>query len=183
MQIIARNLRDFGKIEKCRLRRIQLQRTTCRSSSHRRAKPTVCWWPWLFSCCSLCWASVSSIFACTHCPSTLRTARDKIQFQIVAVLALIALFTHNHAFWIAGLLLALVPIPDFHTPFVSISNSLERIAAKATAPEIRDAADTGGSAGGAGDRAFADQGRTLADAGARQAVRRQVQGQGGMSHA
>src|SRR5690242_6079178 len=41
---------------------------------------------------------------------------SKIQFEIVAVLALIGLFTHNTIFWIAALLLALVPIPDFHGP-------------------------------------------------------------------
>ena len=70
-------------------------------------------------------------------PEHIAHRREKIQFQIVAVLALLALFTHNHAFWIAGLLLALVPIPDFSTPFVSISSSLEKIAAKATAPESR----------------------------------------------
>jgi len=54
-----------------------------------------------------------------------------VQFEIVAVLALIALFTHNHAFWIAGLLLALIPLPDFTTPLSSIAGSLERIAASA----------------------------------------------------
>jgi hypothetical protein len=53
---------------------------------------------------------------------------QKIQFEIVAVLTLISLFTHNHAFWIAGLLLALVPIPDFTTPLQSIAGSLDRIA-------------------------------------------------------
>ena len=53
---------------------------------------------------------------------------QKVQYEIVAVLALIALFTHNHAFWIVGLLLALVPIPDFSTPLSSIANSLSRIA-------------------------------------------------------
>jgi hypothetical protein len=73
-------------------------------------------------------------------PEHIAHGANKIQFQIVAVLALIALFTHNHAFWIAGLLLALVPIPDFHTPLVGISNSLERIAAKATETENREAA-------------------------------------------
>jgi hypothetical protein len=74
-------------------------------------------------------------------PEHIAHGANKIQFQIVAVLTLLALFTHNHAFWIAGLLLALVPIPDFHTPFVSISKSLDRIAAKATATETREAAD------------------------------------------
>jgi hypothetical protein len=49
---------------------------------------------------------------------------QKIQFEIVAVLCLIALFTHNHAFWIVGLLLAMVPIPDFTTPLTSMARSL-----------------------------------------------------------
>jgi hypothetical protein len=62
-------------------------------------------------------------------PEQLSHGGQKVQFQIVSVLALIALFTHNHAFWIAGLLLALVPIPDFTTPVSSIARSLERIAA------------------------------------------------------
>jgi len=56
---------------------------------------------------------------------------QKVQLEIVAVLALIALFTHNHAFWIAGLLLALIPLPDFTTPLTSIARSLDRIAASA----------------------------------------------------
>ena len=38
---------------------------------------------------------------------------QKLQFEIVAVLGLLALFTHIHLFWIAGLLLALVDLPDF----------------------------------------------------------------------
>ncbi|WP_242470140.1 hypothetical protein [Thiococcus pfennigii] len=62
-------------------------------------------------------------------PEQLAHRGQKVQFQIVAVLGLIALFTHNHAFWIAGLLLALIPIPDFTTPMSSIAGSLERIAA------------------------------------------------------
>jgi hypothetical protein len=53
---------------------------------------------------------------------------QKVQLEIVAVLALIALFTHNHLFWIAGLLLALIPLPDFTTPLTSIAHSLNRIA-------------------------------------------------------
>ena len=62
-------------------------------------------------------------------PEQMAHRGQKVQFQIVAVLALIALVTHNHAFWIAGLLLALVPVPDFSTPLSSIAGSLERIAA------------------------------------------------------
>ena len=61
-------------------------------------------------------------------PERMAHRGQKIQFEIVAVLGLISLFTHNHAFWIAGLLLAIVPIPDFTTPLQSIATSLERIA-------------------------------------------------------
>jgi hypothetical protein len=43
-------------------------------------------------------------------------------------LALLALFTHNHIFWIAGLLLALAPLPDIKTPVSAIVASLDRIA-------------------------------------------------------
>jgi hypothetical protein len=64
-------------------------------------------------------------------PEQMAHRGEKIQFQIVAVLGLLALFTHNHAFWIAGLLLALIPLPDFTTPMSSIARSLERIAARA----------------------------------------------------
>jgi hypothetical protein len=62
-------------------------------------------------------------------PEHLAHRGQKIQLEIVAVLTLIALFTHNHAFWIAALLLALIPLPDFTTPLTSIASSLERIAA------------------------------------------------------
>jgi hypothetical protein len=64
-------------------------------------------------------------------PEQMAHRGQKVQFQIVAVLALLALFTHNHAFWIAGLLLALIPLPDFTTPLSSMAGSLERIAAGA----------------------------------------------------
>jgi hypothetical protein len=74
-------------------------------------------------------------------PEQLAHRGQKVQFQVVAVLALLALFTHNHAFWIAGLLLAIVPLPDFTTPLSSIAGSLERIAASA-APDAPGPAPT-----------------------------------------
>ena len=64
-------------------------------------------------------------------PEQMAHRGQKIQFELVAVLALLALFTHNHAFWIAGLLLALIPLPDFTSPLSSIARSLDRIAANA----------------------------------------------------
>jgi hypothetical protein len=61
-------------------------------------------------------------------PERMAHKSQKLQFEIVAVLGLLALFTHVHLFWIAALLLALIDLPDFGTPLRSISESVERIA-------------------------------------------------------
>src|SRR3954454_4511056 len=73
-------------------------------------------------------------------PERMAHKSQKLQFEIVAVLGLISLFTHEHIFWVAGLLLALVDLPDFGTPMRSVADSLERIAdatpgARAAAPK------------------------------------------------
>jgi len=59
-------------------------------------------------------------------PEHMAHRTNKVQLQLVAVLALIALFTHNHIFWISALLLALIELPDFSTPLNSIALSLEK---------------------------------------------------------
>ena len=56
-----------------------------------------------------------------------RLGHKKFQFEIVAVLGLLSLFTHVHAFWVAGLLLALIDLPDFQTPLRRIATSLEKL--------------------------------------------------------
>ena len=61
-------------------------------------------------------------------PERIAHRTHKLQFEIVAVLGLIALFTHMHIFWVAGLLLALIDIPDFGNPLRRIAGSLETIA-------------------------------------------------------
>ena len=61
-------------------------------------------------------------------PERMAHKSQKLQFEIVAVLGLLSLFTHNHLFWIAGLLLALIELPDFSTPLRSIAGSVEKIA-------------------------------------------------------
>jgi len=61
-------------------------------------------------------------------PERIAHKSQKIQFEIVAVLGLIALFTHMHIFWIAGLLLALIELPDFGTSLRRIAGSSEKIA-------------------------------------------------------
>jgi hypothetical protein len=61
-------------------------------------------------------------------PERMAHRTHKMQLEIVAVLGLISLFTHMHIFWIAGLLLAMIDLPDFGTPLRSIAGSVERIA-------------------------------------------------------
>jgi hypothetical protein len=61
-------------------------------------------------------------------PERMAHRSHKLQFEIVAVLCLISLFTHMHIFWIIGLLLALIDLPDFGTPLSRIATSAEKIA-------------------------------------------------------
>ena len=64
-----------------------------------------------------------------------RLGHKKFQFEIVAVLGLLSLFTHVHAFWVAGLLLALIDLPDFQTPLRRIAASVEKLSGTETSPE------------------------------------------------
>ena len=61
-------------------------------------------------------------------PERMAHRTHKLQFEIVAVLGLLALFTHNHLFWVIGLFLAMVDLPDFGTPLRRIAGSVEKIA-------------------------------------------------------
>ena len=68
-------------------------------------------------------------------PERMAHKSQKLQFEIVAVLGLLALFTHMHIFWVAGLLLALIDLPDFGTPLRRIAGSLETMAGIEPPPE------------------------------------------------
>jgi hypothetical protein len=61
-------------------------------------------------------------------PERMAHRTHKLQFEIVAVLGLIALFTHKHIFWVAGLLLALIDFPDFGAILGRIARSVEKMA-------------------------------------------------------
>ena len=68
-------------------------------------------------------------------PERMAHKSQKIQFEIVAVLGLLALFTHIHAFWVAALLLALIDFPDFGAFMGRIAGSVEKIAGVSPPPE------------------------------------------------
>jgi len=83
---------------------------------------------------------VGNIYLRLHSlPERMAHKSQKMQFEIVAVLGLLALFTHIHLFWIAALLLALVDLPDFGTPMRSIAESVEKIAGAQTTDAGRGA--------------------------------------------
>jgi hypothetical protein len=76
-------------------------------------------------------------------PEQIAHRGQKVQFEIVAILALIALFTHMHIFWIAGLLLAFIDIPDFGGFLGRIAGSVERIAGVRPGAGASDVPETG----------------------------------------
>src|SRR5215813_5533405 len=78
---------------------------------------------------ALCVLGFGILFLRLHTlPERMAHKSKKIQFEIVAVLGLLALFTHIHAFWIAGLLLALIDFPDFGSSLQRIAGSAEKVA-------------------------------------------------------
>src|SRR6266567_4357364 len=76
-------------------------------------------------------------------PERMAHKSQKLQFEIVAVLGLLALFTHNPLFWLIGLLLAMVDMPDFGTPLRRIGGSVEKIAGVPSGTEADEIAAEG----------------------------------------
>jgi hypothetical protein len=93
-------------------------------------------------------------------PERMAHKSQKLQFEIVAVLGLISLFTHNHLFWVIGLLLAMVDLPDFGTPLRSIAGSVKKIAGVEQTAEAPNPADHDA------DRPVNAQGQTGTEGGA-----------------
>jgi len=86
-------------------------------------------------------------------PERMAHKGQKLQFEIVAVLGLISLFTHMHIFWIVGLLLALVDLPDFGTPLSRIAGSVEKIADNENPADKPSPDDTAVAQSAQGERA------------------------------
>ncbi|SDK74434.1 hypothetical protein SAMN04488026_10523 [Aliiruegeria lutimaris] len=81
-------------------------------------------------------------------PEQMAHQRGRTHMQIVAILALLALFTHNNLFWIAALLLASIEFPEYERYFETISRSLEKIANRdQKEAESAAAVDVGESSG------------------------------------
>jgi hypothetical protein len=84
-------------------------------------------------------------------PERMAHRGHKLQFEIVAVLCLVSLFTHIHAFWIAALLLALIDLPDIGGWMARIATSVDRIAGTKSAEPSNDASGEQDQAAGGAD--------------------------------
>jgi hypothetical protein len=100
-------------------------------------------------------------------PERMAHKSKKLQFEIVAVLCLLSLFTHNHLYWVIGLFLALIDLPDFITPLRRIAGSVDKLAG--VPPE----AEESGMPGAGAAHAVVAEGPGTAKAGA---ARSEVQG-------
>jgi hypothetical protein len=89
-------------------------------------------------------------------PERMAHKSQKLQFEIVAVLGLLALFTHNHLFWVIGLFLAMIDLPDFGTPLRRIAGSVEKIAGVPPGEEAAELANDEMAAGGVSQAAAAE---------------------------
>lgn len=73
-------------------------------------------------------------------PERMAHRQNNTQLQFIAVLAILALLTHNNVFWVMALLLSVVRLPDFSTPINSIADSLKVLADRE--PETMSVDDT-----------------------------------------
>lgn len=79
-------------------------------------------------------------------PENIAHEAGHTQFQVVGILALLALFTHNNLFWVIALVIAAFKFPDFLTPIKSIArslNPLKSIASSLDAIQLSVAAPRG----------------------------------------
>jgi uncharacterized membrane protein YwzB len=63
-------------------------------------------------------------------PERMAHKSNATQFQLISILCILALFTHNNLFWVLALVLAAFRAPDFVTPLNSIAQSLQKISGK-----------------------------------------------------
>jgi hypothetical protein len=61
-------------------------------------------------------------------PERMAHKSKKVLLDLIALLCLLALLTHNHLFWFVAIILAFIDIPDFLTPVNRIASSMESMA-------------------------------------------------------
>lgn len=72
-------------------------------------------------------------------PEKMAHENNHPQFQLVGILALLALFTHNGLFWVAAILVAGFQFPDFAAPLRAIADAIRSLAPGASPPPAEPA--------------------------------------------
>ncbi len=87
-----------------------------------------------------CIIGIGVIFFTIHTlPERMAHRTKKVQLDIVAILALISLFTNEHIYWIAAMILAFIELPDFLTPIQRIASAAEDIAGQPPRADVSEA--------------------------------------------
>lgn len=76
-------------------------------------------------------------------PERMAHKSKKILLDLIALLCLLALLTHEHLFWFAAIVLAFIDIPDFLTPVNRIASSVESMAEQDAADKPPDVSASG----------------------------------------
>ncbi len=82
-----------------------------------------------------------SYFTLHSVPEKMAHKSNHPQFQLVGILALLALFTHNGLFWVAAILVAGFQIPDLGAPLRAIADAIDRNSARRNATPEPGASD------------------------------------------
>jgi len=75
-------------------------------------------------------------------PERMAHHANHTQIQLISILTLLALFTHNNLFWLAALVIAVVQVPDFYSPIQSIADSIRAMARKKGVTDDSDGPST-----------------------------------------
>src|SRR5436309_12113529 len=71
------------------------------------------------------------IFLTIHSlPERMAHKSKKVLLDLIALLCLLALLTHEHLFWFIAIVLAFIDIPDFLTPVNRIASSVATMAGR-----------------------------------------------------
>ena len=82
------------------------------------------------------------IFLTIHSlPERMAHKSKKVLLDLIALLCLLALLTHEHLFWFAAIVLAFIDIPDFLTPVNRIASSVESMAGQEAGDRPEDRLD------------------------------------------
>jgi multisubunit Na+/H+ antiporter MnhF subunit len=76
-------------------------------------------------------------------PERMAHKSKKILLDLIALLCLLALLTHEHLFWFVAIVLAFIDIPDFLTPVNRIARSVESMAGEEAGEKPVDVSTSG----------------------------------------